>query len=81
MKVLCRWECSRLCYDGIACCRHFEREKFQALCKEVAFVGPQVTQCIKLMSGQSDLTEISLFSSNVLWPNVSTTRDDLSLSK
>jgi len=36
----------------MACYRHFEREQFHTLTNEVAFVGPQVTQCIKLMTGQ-----------------------------
>jgi len=38
----------------VACCRYFEREQFHSWLAEVAFVGPQVTQCIKFMSGQSD---------------------------
>jgi len=44
----------------MACCRYFEREQFQALCNEVAFVGPQVTQCIKLMSGEFDVVVVGL---------------------
>jgi len=53
-------------HGWMACCRYFEREQFRTLCSEVAFVGPHVTQCIKFMSGQSDLTELSLVISVVL---------------
>jgi len=42
------------------CCRYFEREQFHTLCNEIAFVGPQVTQCIKFMPGQSDVSELSV---------------------